>query len=62
MIVYGSRMYFKKNVVKSFEECEHCGVYGQMTSYKGAEVWPHLFHPVDSVGCVITSSTRVQEM
>ena len=50
MIVYGSRMYFKKNVVKSFEECEHCGVYGQMTSYKARKFGHIYFIPLIPLG------------
>lgn len=50
MIVYGSRMYFKKNVVKSFAECEHCGVYGKMTSYKARKFGHIYFIPLIPLG------------
>ncbi len=50
MIVFGSRMYFKKNVVKSFEECEHCGAYGKMTSYKARKFGHIYFIPLIPMG------------
>jgi len=50
MIVFGSRMYFKKNVVKSFEECEHCGVYGKMISYKARKFGHIYFIPLIPMG------------
>jgi hypothetical protein len=42
MIIYGSRMYFKKNVVRSYGECEHCGRYGKNTSYQ-AKKFGHIY-------------------
>lgn len=42
MIIYGSRMYFKKNVVKSYGECEHCGRYTKQVSYQGRK-FGHLY-------------------
>jgi len=50
MIIYGSRMYFKKDVVKSFEECDHCGVYGKMTSYKARKFGHIYFIPLIPMG------------
>lgn len=42
MIVYGSKMYFKKNVVRSFGECQYCGTYGEQASYQ-AKKYGHLY-------------------
>ena len=42
MIVYGSRMYGSKNIVKGWGFCEHCGVYGKNKSYNGRK-WGHLY-------------------
>ncbi len=42
MIIYGSRMYFKKNLVRSFGECEHCGRYGKRVSYR-ARKFGHIY-------------------
>ncbi|MEM6473826.1 MAG: tetratricopeptide repeat protein [Planctomycetota bacterium] len=42
MIIYGSKMYFKKNVVKHFGECEHCGRYSRKNSYQ-AQKFGHLY-------------------
>ncbi|MEO1619262.1 MAG: hypothetical protein AAFV88_25675, partial [Planctomycetota bacterium] len=42
MIIYGSRMYFKKNLVKHYGECEHCGQYGRKQSYR-AQKFGHLY-------------------
>lgn len=42
MLIYGSRMYFKKNTVKTTGECEHCGAYGKLTSYQ-ARKFGHLY-------------------
>ena len=42
MLIYGSRMYFKKNHVRSFGECEHCGKYGKRVSYR-ARKFGHIY-------------------
>ncbi|MEM6259273.1 MAG: tetratricopeptide repeat protein [Planctomycetota bacterium] len=42
MIIYGSKMYGVKNVVKGVGLCEHCGVYGKHKSYDGRK-WGHLY-------------------
>lgn len=42
MIIYGTRMYGKKNMVHSHGRCEHCGTYGRMESYNGRK-WGHLY-------------------
>ncbi|MEM0924893.1 MAG: tetratricopeptide repeat protein [Planctomycetota bacterium] len=42
MIIYGSKMYFKKNVVKHYGECEHCGRYSRKRSYQ-AQKFGHLY-------------------
>lgn len=42
MIIYGSRMYGVKNVVKSVGFCEHCGDYTTFKSYTGRR-WGHLY-------------------
>lgn len=42
MIIYGSKMYGVKNVVKGTGSCPHCGVYGKHKSYDGRK-WGHLY-------------------
>ena len=42
MIIFGSRMYFKRNVVKAFGTCEHCGNYSKNVSYQ-ARHFGHLY-------------------
>jgi tetratricopeptide (TPR) repeat protein len=42
MIIYGSKMYGKKNVVQGWGYCDSCGAYGQKTSYN-ARKWGHLY-------------------
>ena len=42
MIIYGSRMYFKENVVDSVGTCEHCGHYTEQKSYIGRK-FGHLY-------------------
>ncbi|MEO1236887.1 MAG: hypothetical protein AAFX76_08880, partial [Planctomycetota bacterium] len=42
MIVYGSRMYFVRNVVKTWNACPHCGKYGKCRSYDGRR-FGHLY-------------------
>lgn len=43
MIVFGSRMYGKKNVVKTQGVCPHCGKYVKQKSYD-ARKWGHLYY------------------
>jgi len=50
MIIYGSRMYFKKNVVRSYGECEHCGGFGQQVSYKARKFGHIYFIPLIPMG------------
>ena len=50
MIIYGSRMYFKKNVVKSYGECEYCGRYGKQLSYKARKFGHIYFIPLIPLG------------
>lgn len=50
MIIYGSRMYFKNNVVKIFGECEHCGAYGKLTSYQAKKFGHIYFIPLIPMG------------
>lgn len=42
MIIYGSKMYGVKNVVKGTGACPHCGVYGKHKSYDGRK-WGHVY-------------------
>ena len=42
MIIYGSRMYFKKNRVVSFGKCDSCGKYGKQQNYD-ARKFGHLY-------------------
>jgi tetratricopeptide (TPR) repeat protein len=46
MLIYGSQMYFKKNVVKSNGECEYCGAYGKLKSYQARKFGHLYFIPV----------------
>lgn len=46
MLIYGSRMYFKKNVVKISGECEHCGVFGKLVSYQARQFGHLYFIPI----------------
>lgn len=50
MIIYGTRMYFRANVVKSYCECEHCGRYGRMTSYQATKFGHIYFIPLLPLG------------
>lgn len=42
MIIYGSRMYFRKNKLYSWGECSNCGKYGRLSSYN-ARKFGHLY-------------------
>lgn len=42
MIIYGTRMYGKKDVVKGWGFCDQCGRYGRNSSYSGRK-WGHLY-------------------
>ena len=42
MIIYGSRMYFRKNRVVSFGKCDSCGKYGKQQNYD-ARKFGHLY-------------------
>ncbi len=42
MIIYGTRMYWKRNVVNGWGYCDHCGAYGRNRSYNGRK-WGHLY-------------------
>jgi tetratricopeptide (TPR) repeat protein len=42
MIIYGSKMYGVKNVVKGTGSCQYCGAYGPHKSYDGRK-WGHLY-------------------
>ena len=50
MIIYGSRMYFKKNLVQSFGECENCGRYGKRVSYQARKFGHIYFIPLLPLG------------
>ena len=50
MLIYGSRMYFKKNTVKTTGECEHCGTYGNLTSYQAKKFGHLYFIPILPMG------------
>ena len=50
MLIYGSRMYFKKNLVRSFGECEHCGRYGKRVSYRARKFGHIYFIPLIPLG------------
>ena len=42
MFIYGSKMYGKKDLVKSWGFCVNCGEYLQLSSYKGRK-WGYLY-------------------
>jgi len=42
MIVFGTRMYGKKNRVTGWGTCDHCGKYGKLSAYNGRK-WGHLY-------------------
>lgn len=42
MIIYGSRMYGRRNLVKGWGHCDHCGKYVKNISYNGRK-WGHLY-------------------
>ncbi len=42
MIIYGSRMYFRRRVVKGQGLCPYCGRYGAQQSYDGRK-WGHIY-------------------
>ncbi len=42
MIIFGSKMYGVRNVVRGFGECEHCECYAQHKSYSGRK-WGHVY-------------------
>lgn len=42
MIIFGTRMYGRKNEVRSHGRCPHCGRMGKQTSYDGRK-WGHLY-------------------
>lgn len=50
MLIYGSRMYFKKNVVRSYGECEHCGGYTKKVSYQARKFGHLYFIPILPLG------------
>lgn len=60
MIIYGSRMYGRKNPVEGWGFCESCGNYEKNISYDGRK-WGHLYFipliPVDPAARVIKQCT-----
>lgn len=50
MIIYGTRMYFRGNVVKSFAICDYCGRYSRMTSYQATKFGHIYFIPLLPLG------------
>ena len=50
MLIYGSKMYFKSNVVKSYGECQHCGTYGKQLSYRASKFGHLYFIPLLPMG------------
>ncbi len=50
MIIYGSRMYGKSQQVKTFGACDHCGAYGQQSSYFGRKFGHIYFIPLIPMG------------
>jgi len=43
MIIFGSRMYGKRNVAAGWGRCEACGHYGQLSNYN-ARKWGHIYY------------------
>lgn len=50
MIIFGSRMYGKKNLVRGVGACGHCGVYGAHRSYEGRKFGHLYFIPLIPAG------------
>ena len=50
MLILGRRMYFKKNVVRAFGQCRHCGVYGKNVSYQARKFGHIYFIPLLPMG------------
>lgn len=50
MIIYGSRMYFKSNVVRSVGECQYCGAWGRQVSYQASKFGHIYFIPLIPMG------------
>ena len=50
MIIYGSRMYFKKNLVNSFGRCQYCGSYSKQRSYQAIKFGHIYFIPLIPLG------------
>lgn len=50
MIIFGSRMYFRRNVVNVVGECEHCGAYGKLASYQAKKFGHIYFIPLIPLG------------
>jgi tetratricopeptide (TPR) repeat protein len=46
MIIFGTRMYGKKNPVKGYGVCDNCGKYGKHTSYNGRKFGHIYFIPL----------------
>lgn len=42
MIIYGTGMYGKKNVLEGWTSCDNCGTFGKSKSYDG-RLWGHLY-------------------
>jgi tetratricopeptide (TPR) repeat protein len=43
MIIFGSRMYGKKDVLEGLGRCGECGHYGQLSNYN-ARKWGHIYY------------------
>lgn len=50
MIIYGSRMYFHKNKVRSWCECENCGRFVKHSSYQASHFGHIYFIPLIPLG------------
>jgi tetratricopeptide (TPR) repeat protein len=63
MIVYGSRMYGVKDIVKGWGFCDKCGNYSKTSSYNGRKWWHIYFIPIIPEGPrvrVIMECTRCE--
>ncbi len=43
IIIYGSRIYGKRDEITGWGRCEECGVYGPHSSYNGRK-WGHVYY------------------
>ena len=64
MIIFGDRMYWKKDVVTGWSSCDHCGTQSKNSSYT-ARRWGHLYYipliPTGPVSRVVMECVRCSQ-